>query len=449
MTDPLVAQIKALSPEQRAAFLADLSPDDLVALEHYWPLSARKEQLPPPGDWTTWMICAGRGWGKTRTGAETVRSWVFDHGYKRIALVGSTAADVRDVMIDGESGLLNIGPSHQRPKWEPSKRRLTWPNGAIATAFSAEEPDRLRGPQHDAGWADEIAAWAKPDSVWANMMMGLRLGEHPRVVVTTTPRPTAFIKRLLEGSSTAVTRGRTHDNIANLPDVFINEVIAPYQGTRLGRQELDAELLLDVQGALWTHGMIDDHRRVAPEQLRTIVIAIDPAVTSNKDSDETGIIVAGVDDAGHFYVLEDLSGKYPPDEWSRIAIEAYHKHGADRIVAEVNNGGDLVAHTLRVVDPYARVVSVHASRGKRTRAEPVAMMYERGLVHHVDHFLQLVEQLTSWSASTGEASPDRLDALVWALTSLQESAPPQDVSIISLGGRFTGSRFSRASYARS
>lgn len=448
MTDPLVAQIKALSPEQRAAFLTSLSPEELESLDHYWPLSARPEQLPPSGDWTIWAIIAGRGWGKTRTGAETVRSWVWEHGYKRIALVGSTAADVRDVMITGESGLMNIGPESERPKWEPSKRLLTWKNGAIATAYSAEEPDRLRGPQHSAAWCDEIAAWPRADHTWANLMMGLRLGDHPRVVVTTTPRPTSFIKRLLEGSSTVVTRGKTRDNIANLPDVFINEVIAPYQGTRLGRQELDAELLLDVQGALWTHSVIDDHRRVAPEQLRTIVVAIDPAVTSNKDSDETGIIIAGVDDAGHYYVLDDLSGKYPPDEWSSIAIEAYHKYKADRIVAETNNGGDLVTHTLRVVDPYVKVVSVHASRGKRTRAEPIAMMYEKGLVHHTDHFLQLTEQLTSWSASTGEPSPDRLDALVWALTSLQESAPPQDISIISLGGRYSGQRFSRASYAR-
>jgi predicted phage terminase large subunit-like protein len=392
--------------------------DELI---HDWSWRARPEQLPPPGDWRVWLLLAGRGFGKTRTGAELVRGRVARGVARRVALVGPTAADVRDVMVEGDSGLLAIAPDDDRPVFEPSKRRLSWDNGAVATLFSADEPERLRGPQHDFAWCDELAAWRYP-AAWDMLMFGLRLGDDPRAVVTTTPRPTKLIRELLADPKVAVTRGRTVENEANLAPAFLAQIVRRYEGTRLGRQELDGELLEDTPGALWQRSLIETARIPALPELSRVVVAIDPAAASGEDSDETGIVIAGQDTRGHGYVLGDVSGRYPPSEWARAAITAFTAHAADRIVAEVNNGGEMVEATLRTIDPNVPFHAVRASRGKVARAEPVAALYEQGRVHHLGTFPQLEDQMCSFTADFDRAvagySPDRVDALVWALTEL-------------------------------
>ena len=393
----------------------DYTPHEHRSIVFDWSCWARPAQLAPDGDWRIWLILAGRGFGKTRSGAEWVRQQVERNQAGRIALVGATAADVRDTMIEGESGLLRIFPDETRPRYEPSKRRVTFTNGAIATTYSADEPDRLRGPNHDAAWADEVAAWRYPEA-WDQLMFGLRIGDRPRAVATTTPRPPRLIRNLADRPDCVVTRGSTYDNADNLSPAFLDEMKQRYEGTRLGRQELEAEMLLDADGALWTRDMLDDARTTTVPNLRRIVVAIDPAATANADSDETGIIVAGADDHGHGYVLEDRSMRGSPAEWASAAITAHHVHKADRIVAEANQGGDMISHTLRTVDASVPVKLVHASRGKRTRAEPVAALYEQGRVHHAGTFPELEDQLCTWTPDG--PSPDRLDALVWALSEL-------------------------------
>jgi phage terminase large subunit-like protein len=285
------------------------------ALENSWVTVARPNQLPPPGDWQIWLLLAGRGFGKTRTLAEWVCDQVASGQAGRIALVAATAADARDVLVEGESGILAVAPPWFRPIYEPSKRRLTWPHGAIATTFSAEEPDRLRGPQHDAAVCDELASWSHPET-WDMLRFGLRLGRNPRCLVATTPRPIKLLRELLarEGRDVVVTRGSTYENRANLAPGFFNQVIRKYEGTRLGRQELNAELLEDTPGALWSHGIIDAARQDAAPNLARIVVSVDPAVTTGDDADETGIVVVGKDHQGHGYVLADASGKYQPIE---------------------------------------------------------------------------------------------------------------------------------------
>jgi len=398
--------------------------DQLVAaLEGNWRAIARPNQLPPAGEWRIWMLLAGRGFGKTRTGAEWVCEQAESGRVSRIALVAPTASDAREVMVEGESGVLAVSPSWSRPVYEPSRRRLTWPNGAIGTTYSADEPERFRGPQHDAAWADELGAWRYPES-WDLLMFGLRLGKNPRAVVTTTPKPVRLIRELLarEGKDVVVTRGRTEDNRANLAAGFLEQIVGRYAGTRLGRQELDGEMLDDAPGALWNRDAIENTRLKAAPELRRIVVAIDPAVTSGDEADETGIIVAGVDGLGHGYILEDLSGRFAPIEWARAAIAAYRRHHADRIVGEVNNGGEMIESTLRMVDPNVSFKAVHASRGKVTRAEPVSALYEQNRIHHVGTFPALEDQQCAFTADFDRAkagfSPDRLDALVWALTEL-------------------------------
>ena len=328
-----------------AAQLAD-------ALENSWPAVARPNQLPPPGDWwQIWLLLAGRGFGKTRTLAQWVCQQAVSGQASRIALIAATAADVRDVLVEGQSGILAVAPAWFRPVYEASKRRLTWPNGAIATTFSAEEPERLRGPQHDAAVCDELGSWTRPET-WDMVQFGLRLGVKPRCLVATTPRPTKLIRELLarEGGDVVVTRGSTYENRANLAPGFFDQVIRKYEGTRLGRQELNAEILDDVPGALWTRALLEELRwpvgKSMPD-LSRVVVAIDPAVTSGEEADETGIIVAGRDYDGRGYVLDDRSGRYAPFAWAREAIMLYRKYGADRVVAEVNNGGDLVANVAR------------------------------------------------------------------------------------------------------
>jgi predicted phage terminase large subunit-like protein len=413
--------IASLPRSVRTRLLARLTASQLDTLKHDWPLWARKSQLPPGGEWRVWLLLAGRGFGKTRTGAEFIRARVGAHRARRIALVAPTAADARDVMVEGESGLLAIAQAGDRPDYESSKRRLTWPNGAVATLYSADEPERLRGPQHDLAWCDELAAWRYPEA-WDMLMFGLRLGADPRAVVTTTPRPTRLIKSLLADPAVVVTRGSTSENRANLAPAFLDQIVRRYEGTRLGRQELDAEILEDVPGALWSRGIVEAARVAKVPDLTRVVVAIDPAASTSAGSDETGIVVAGKDERGEGYVLADLSGRYEPAEWAKAAIAAWRSHEADRIVAEVNNGGDMVEATLRVVDPTVSFTAVRAARGKTARAEPVAALYERGRVHHLGALPQLEDQMCAFTAGFDRAaagySPDRVDALVWALTAL-------------------------------
>jgi len=413
---PIVAMS---GPRMASSFAAQLAE----ALEASWPAIARPNQLPPPGDWQIWLLLAGRGFGKTRTLAEWVCQQAASGQAGRIALVAATAADARDVLVEGQSGIMAVSPPWFRPVYEPSKRRLSWPNGAIATTFSAEEPERLRGPQHDAAVCDELGSWSRPEA-WDMLQFGLRLGRHPRCLVATTPRSTKLIRELLarEGGDVVVTRGSTYENRENLAAGFFDQIIRKYEGTRLGRQELNAELLEDTPGALWSHAIIDAMRQAAAPQLARIVVAIDPAVTSGEDADETGIIVVGKDHQGHGYVLADASGKHQPIEWARSAVAAYRAHHADRIVAERNNGGAMVEATIRMVDDNVPVTTVWASRGKVARAEPVSALYEQGRVHHIGSFPRLEDQMCAFTTDFDRAragySPDRIDALVWGLTEL-------------------------------
>jgi predicted phage terminase large subunit-like protein len=383
---------------------------------HYW---ARQSQLAPEGDWRVWLLLAGRGFGKTRAGAEWVRAQAESGAAQRIALVAPTARDARLVMVEGASGVLSIASAGNRPAFAASKHQLTWPNGAIATLYSADEPDRLRGPQFDAAWCDELAAWRYP-AAFDMLMLALRLGERPRCVVTTTPKPVKLIRALLASPDCVTTRGTTRENAKNLAPGFLAAILKQYEGTRLGRQELDAELLDDMPGALWSRDAIERARVDAAPSLRRVVVAIDPAASAGENADETGIVVAALGQDGAAYVLDDLSGRYSPHDWAARALDAYRAHRADRIVAEINNGGAMVEATLRVLDAGVSYKAVHASRGKLARAEPVAALYEQGRVHHVGAFPALEDQMCAFTGGplSHSGSPDRVDALVWALSEL-------------------------------
>lgn len=383
----------------------------------------RAEQTPPPGDdWTTWLFLGGRGAGKTFAGAQWVREQAEFGIAKNIALVGPTMADVRDVQILGNSGLIEISPNSFRPTWEPSKRRLVYPNGCIAQCFCSEEPERLRGPQFHCAWLDELCAWRNAEETFNMLQFGLRLGKQPRQVITTTPKPQKLLKKLLASKDVVVTRGTTYSNREHLAESFFSQVIRQYEGSRLGRQELLATVLEDLEGALWSSEVIEASRisRDALVPLKRIVVSIDPATTVSEDSDETGIIVGGLGIDGHGYILEDCSGKYSPIEWARRAIDLYRRWNADRIVAEVNNGGLMVEQTIRSVDENVSFKSVNASRGKLVRAEPISALWEQRRAHMVGMFPQLEDQLTSFAGGSG-SSPDRLDAMVWGMTELMLS----------------------------
>jgi predicted phage terminase large subunit-like protein len=415
----LLKSLASVSETEARRILSSLEPSELTALEDPWLRTARGDQNEPPGTWTTWLIQTGRGWGKTRTAAETVRKWVREGRYSNLHFIGATAADVRDTMVEGPAGILSISTDAERPTYESSKRKLTWPNGATALLFSAEEPDRLRGPQCEAAWCDELAAWRRMDETWDMLMMGLRLGTKPRVIVTTTPKPRALLKRIATDPQTFLTRGSTYDNLTNLAPTFAQTVIARYKGTRLGRQELSGEYLEDVEGALWQREWLEAGRVATVPDLQCVVVAVDPEATSGPDSDETGIVVCGIGVDARWYVLADRTCRLSPDGWGRRAISAFEEFRADRIVAEVNNGGEMVQHVLRTILPSVPFTAVHASRGKVVRAEPVAALYEQGRVSHCGEFAELEDQLCSYTGEPGETSPDRMDALVWGLTELQ------------------------------
>lgn len=357
---------------------------------------------------------AGRGFGKTRAAGEFINREIKEGKARRIALVAKTPADARDVMIEGESGILNISPPWFMPEYESSKRRITWPNGAIATVYSSKEPDHLNGPQHDLAWGDEVRTWYSAQEVFDMLMLGLRLGEHPRMVATTTPLPIGLIRNLLKDTNVIVTRGTTYENRANLAPGFFAQIVKKYEGTRLGQQEINAELLEDVPGALWNRSLI---KYQSATDLVRIIVAIDPATTSKESSDETGIVVAGKTIDGKAYVLADRSARVSPDSWARRAVQGFKDFKADSIIGEVNNGGDLVELTIRTVDKNVPYKAVHASRGKYIRAEPIAALYEQGKVFHSQPFTELEDQMCTWLSESGE-SPDRMDALVWALTEL-------------------------------
>lgn len=412
-----------LDPELLAhATLDELEELKRLADDDYFGGAARPEQHEPAGEWSTWLIQSGRGWGKTRTGAEWIAEHALAHPASRWAIVAATYPDGRDTCVEGESGLLAV-LWRRRPdvdwddRWNRSLGELVLPNQSRVKLFTAEKPARLRGPQHHGAWCDEAAAWMNATATWDMLQFGLRLGLHPRCVVTTTPQPTRLVRTLVADSSTHITRGSTYDNAANLPPERLEKLRRDYEGTRLGRQELHGELLLDTPGALWMLANIDEFRVDHAPMLRRVVVAIDPAVTSGEDSDATGIVAAGLGVDGEFYVLADRTCRLSPERWAAEAVDLYEEVAGDRIVAEVNNGGDLVAVVLRAVDPSVPVRSVTASRGKRLRAEPIAALYEQGRVHHVGAFDDLEDQMTTWTPDQS-GSPDRLDALVWALTDL-------------------------------
>jgi phage terminase large subunit-like protein len=412
----------------RRAFLKSLSKTEALRLAHDWQFWARDKQLSPEWDWFVWLILAGRGFGKTRTGAEMVRKWV--QKYPLVNLIGATADDARDIMIQGESGILAVCPPGERPIYKKNERALVWPNGAKSLIFTAAEPDRLRGKQHMKLWADELCSWRYAEA-WEQAMLGLRLGDSPQAIVTTTPRPTPLIKALAGDNRNAVTTGTTYENRGNLAPGFFEYVITKYENTRLGRQELNAEILEDNPGALWKRSQIEALRVTSAPALRRIVVAIDPAATSG--GDENGIVVAGIAADGQGYVLDDLTLKGSPHAWATVAVNAYHAQEADRLLGEANNGGEMVEHTVRTVDPNVSYNAVHASRGKITRAEPIAALYEQGKVHHVGMFAELEDQMCDWAPNSGQASPDRMDALVWALTELMLGPQGDLVASVSAG----------------
>lgn len=411
--------INCYPPEVLRKMIAELTEEETLAVLYDWDLWARTSQLPPNSDWYVWLLLSGRGGGKTRTGAELVIKWAKEK-FSPIALVGRTKADVRDIMVEiGDSSIMQCAPPWFMPKYEPTHRRLVFPNGVLCITYSGDEPDQLRGPQHQKAWVDELAKYESPQRCWDNLMFGLRVGKQPQAVVTTTPRPIKIIKELIADSRTVVTRGHTLENRANLAPDFLKYIIRKYGSTRLGRQEMAGEVLDDNPNALWNRERVDGLRVTQHPDLSRIVVAIDPQGSEDEENSDTGIIVAGIGKVGgviHGYILADLTLNGSPDKWGKAAVSGYHNFKADRIIGEVNFGGDMVRSIIKTIDPQVPFKSVHASRGKLVRAEPVSALYEQGRVHHVGFFPALEDQLCEWVP--GEKSPDRLDALVWAIHEL-------------------------------
>jgi phage terminase large subunit-like protein len=423
--------LAALPEAQRRAVLADLSAEDLRTLEWAWQFWARPDQLAPAGAWRTWLLLGGRGSGKTRSAAEWVRAEIESGRRRAIGIIGPTADTLRRDVVQGPSGLLAIAPPWMQPLHEPSQRRVVWPNGAVAYLLSSEEPDRIRGMNLDGAWGDEVTSWQAPEDCWSNLQMALRIsgpdGVAPAGVMSTTPKRHTLLRAIIKDPATVITRSRTWDNSANLDPATLAYLQTKYGGTTLGRQELDAELLEDVDGALWTRDLLEACRVPVDDQRRfkRVVVAVDPAGGTGAASTETGIVVAGVGQDGHAYVLADLSGKFSPERWAYTAAAAYQDHRADRVVAERNFGGAMVESTLRAASHNVPVRMVQASRGKAVRAEPVTALFEQRRVHLVGQFAELEDQLCGWDPMGSGPSPDRLDALVWAITDLLlgEAAP--------------------------
>lgn len=428
---PITAQKIRESDEDLLEFLSKLSNEEAEEILHTWEFWARPNQLEPEGNWSVCLVNAGRGFGKTRAGAEWVRHRV-KMGDKRIACVAPTKGDVRRVMVEGESGLLNIcwkgdktyrGADMGYPVWSPTNNTMMWKNGARAEFFSAEDPERLRGPQFHSAWLDELAAWRNVDEVYSMLQFCLRLGKNPRTFITTTPKPIKLIRKIVSDCKEFPDKFRliTGTSYENSDNIDVSKLSA-YEGTRLGRQELYAEILEEAAGALWSVEMIDKCQvypeDVDIENLQRIVVAVDPAITANQESDMTGIVVAGIDNNGHGIVIEDATEQLTPSGWAKKVVELYYKYGADRIVAERNQGGEMVRHTIETEDNTVPIRLVHASRGKFARAEPISALYEQDRVKHLPNLDQLEQQMVTWEPLGSMGSPDRLDALVWALTDL-------------------------------
>ena len=437
--------IDALGPQAFKAIWESLPPDSREAYAYSWRKVARPKQLAPPGNWRVWSVRAGRGWGKTRTGSEWMREGVESGLCGRLGFGGATAADVRDVMVEGPSGILAISPNRWRPVYEPSKRRLTWPNGAVGSLYSAEEPDRLRGPQHDRFWADELAAWQQLEEAWDMIEFGLRIGVNPQVIATSTPRGLAFLRKLEAEPTTVTTRGSTWENAGNLAAPFLEAIRKKYEGTRLGRQEIDAEILDDNPGALWKRALIDAARVDHCPQLSRIVIPWDPATTSDATSDEHGILAVGAGMCScqgkpdlHGFVLEDCSAILSPNESCERVASVYERRRANTVIGETNQGGDFIESLLHST-PRGKGLAyhgVHAKDGKRLRAEPVASLYEQGKIHHVGGFPKLEDEMCTWDPLNQVESPNRVDALVHGLTDLLvKPAPPSYKSAHGVGFR--------------
>jgi phage terminase large subunit-like protein len=420
--DLKISSLLSLHPDTLKEVLGHFNDAEKAALFYKWELWARPEQLEPPAPWRRWLNLGGRGAGKTRTGAEWVRKYKDRHG--RIALVGQTAGDVREVMVEGPSGIMAISPPWDKPFYEPSKRRLTWPNGAVANTFSGDEPDQLRGPNLEIAWCDELAKFKYAQEAWDNLIFGLRVGSWPRVCITTTPRPIPLLRKVMNQEGTVLVRSTTYDNRANLAPEFFDELSA-YEGTRLGRQELYAELLTDMPGALWTLDLLDAVRVMKADELpemKRIVVGIDPSGTAHNEGAQQGIVVCGAGKNGAFYVIDDCSCSETPQGWARQAVNAFFRWGADCIVAERNFGGDMVKATIQGAAPGVPIRMITASRGKHIRAEPIAALYERGRVRHIGYFAELEAQLCQFTHEgyQGRKSPDRADALVHALSELSQ-----------------------------
>ena len=397
----------------------DIPNQKILLNQLNWWKTARSNQKTPKGDWNTWLVLAGRGWGKTRTGAQDVAFYGLTKPNSRIAIVTPTFGDGRDTCVEGVSGLLSCISPDLIENWNRSIGELKLKNGTIYKTFTAEQPDRLRGPQFHRAWCDELGSWANPET-FDQLLFGLRLGDKPQCVITTTPKPTELLKSLVNAKDVHLTKGNTFENVNNLAQSAVAKLKEKYEGTRLGRQELYAEILEDVEGALWNRNMIQECLMKTDEEIifKRIVVAIDPAVTQNKSSSETGIVIAGIGQDNLYYVIDDISGKYSPDGWARKSIEAYYKYDADKIIAEVNNGGDLVEKVVRTIDMNVNFGSVRATKGKYLRAEPVSALYEQNRVIHKKAFPFLEDQMCNYNPISYTGSPDRLDALVWALTEL-------------------------------
>lgn len=428
MQESLIQQLRRVPRHKAEAFVRSLTDLEAAGLAYDWSLWARPNQLPPNDPWAVWLVKTGRGWGKTRTGAEMVREWAKHPGW-RIALCGKQPDDYRGTMIEGEAGILAVCPPWDRPKWYPSASppMLEWSNGAKAFCYSSETPDALRGPSHHKAWVDELAKFKKPVSLWDMLMLGMRLGDDPQVLVTTTPRPIKLIKDLMKHPLTRVVSGSTHENLDNLSPLFRQTVLSRYEGTRLGRQEVYGEMLGDTPGALWTLTQLETNRRTEHPSFDRVVIAVDPSAADEPDAEsaETGIIAGGLGVDGHGYVLEDCSLQGSPHQWATAAVAAYHTHEADCLIAEANNGGAMVKATIHSVDDRIPVKLVYASRGKHTRAEPISALDEQGRLHLLGYFKELEDQLTTWVP--GMKSPDRLDAYVWCFTELLGASVAQEL----------------------